>query len=89
MWRRRCCARGLQDLAAALERTLAADPDDTDALWKLAEVHRRQGDFPAARSLYRRLRMSVGHLTRESAAMYRQHPREATCTPLWARFGSR
>ena len=48
---------GLQDLAAAaLERTLAADPDDADALWKLAEVHRRQGDFAAARGLYGRLR---------------------------------
>ena len=48
---------GLQDLAAAaLERTLAADPDDAHALWKLAEVHRRQGDFAAARGLYRRLR---------------------------------
>ena len=33
---------GLQGLAAAaLERTLAADPDDADALWKLAEVYRR------------------------------------------------
>ena len=47
---------GLQDLAAAaLERTLAADPDDAHALWKLAEVHRRRGDFAAARGLYRRL----------------------------------
>ena len=47
---------GLQDLAAtALERTLAANPDDAHALWKLAEVHRRRGDFAAARGLYRRL----------------------------------
>ena len=47
---------GLQDLAAAaLERTLAADPDNAHALWKLAEVRRRQGDFAAARGLYRRL----------------------------------
>ena len=49
---------GLQDLAAAaLGRTLAADPDDAHALWKLAEVHRRRGDFAAARGLYRRLRV--------------------------------
>ena len=47
---------GLQELAeAALRRTLAADPHDTDAQWKLAGVHRRQGDFAAARALYRRL----------------------------------
>ena len=52
------CRGGLQDLAAAaLERTFAADPDDAHALWKLAEVHRRQGDFAAARGLYRRLRV--------------------------------
>ena len=49
---------GLQDLAAAaLERTLAADPDDADALWKLAEVYRRLGDFDAARGLYGCLRV--------------------------------
>ena len=48
---------GLQDQAeAALRRRLAADPHDTDTLWKLAEIHRRQGNFAAARSLYRRLR---------------------------------
>ena len=48
---------GLQDQAeAALRRTLDADPHDTNALWKLAETHRRQGSFAAARSLYRRLR---------------------------------
>ena len=48
---------GLQDQAeAALRRRLASDPRNTDALWKLAEIHRRQGNFAAARSLYRRLR---------------------------------
>ena len=48
---------GLQDQAeAALRRRLAADPHDTDALWRLAETHRRQGNFVAARRLYRRLR---------------------------------
>ena len=48
---------GLQDLeAAALERALAADPDNAHALWRLAEVHRRRGDFDAARGLYRRVR---------------------------------
>ena len=48
---------GLQDQAeAALRRRLAADPRDMDALWKLAETHRRQGNFAAARSLYRCLR---------------------------------
>ena len=48
---------GLQDQAeAALRRRRAADPHDTDALWRLAETHRRQGNFAAARRLYRRLR---------------------------------
>ena len=48
---------GLQDQAeASLRRRLVADPRNTDALWKLAETHRRQGNFAAARSLYRRLR---------------------------------
>ena len=48
---------GLQDQAeAALRRRLDAEPHDTDALWKLAETHRRQGNFAAARSLYQRLR---------------------------------
>ena len=47
---------GLQALAeAALRRILAADPHDADTQWKLAEVHRRQGSFAAARALYRRL----------------------------------
>ena len=45
----------LASAEAALRRTLAADPHDTDAQWKLAGVHRRQGDFAAARALYRRL----------------------------------
>lgn len=50
---------GLQDQAeAVLRRRLATDPRNTDALWKLAEIHRRQGSFTAARSLYRRLRGS-------------------------------
>ena len=48
---------GLQDQAeAALQRTLAADPRNMDALWKLAEIHRRQGNFAAAHDCYRRLR---------------------------------
>ena len=52
------CRGGLQDLAAAtLERTLTADPDDADALWKLAEVYRRLRDFDVARGLYGRLRV--------------------------------
>ena len=47
---------GLQDQAeAALRRTLAADPHDTNALWKLAGTHRRKGSFAEARGLYRRL----------------------------------
>ena len=47
---------GLQELAeAALRRTLAADPHDADTQWKLAEIHRRQGNFAAARDLYRHL----------------------------------
>ena len=51
------CRGGLQDLAAAaLERALAAAPGDARVLWKLAEVHRRLGDFDAARGLYGRLR---------------------------------
>ena len=46
-----------QDQAeAALRRRLAVDPRNTDTLWKLAEIHRRQGNFAAACSLYRRLR---------------------------------
>ena len=62
---------GLQDLAAAaLERTLAADPDDAHALWKLAEVHRRRGDFAAARGLYRRLRVR-GPDRRKAAWLHR------------------
>ena len=48
---------GLQDQAeAALQRTLAVDPCNMDALWKLAEIHRRQGNFAAAHDCYRRLR---------------------------------
>ena len=47
---------GLQDQAkAALRRTLAADPRNMDALWKLAEIHRRQGNFAAAHDCYRHL----------------------------------
>ena len=48
---------GLLDQSeASLRRTLVADPRDMDALWKLAEIHRRQGNFTAARELYGRLR---------------------------------
>ena len=49
---------GLYDQAeAALRRKLAADPHDTAALWKLAEIRRQRGDFAAARDGYRRLRV--------------------------------
>ena len=48
---------GLQDQAeASLRWRLAADPRNTDTLWKLAEIHRRQGNFTAARELHGRLR---------------------------------
>ena len=40
----------------ALRRRLAVGPRNTDTLWRLAEIHRRQGNFAAARSLYGRLR---------------------------------
>ena len=47
---------GLHDRAeAAVRRTLAADPHDTRALWKLGEIHRRQGNLAAAHDVYRRL----------------------------------
>ena len=47
---------GLYDQAeAALRQRLAADPHDTAALWKLAEIQRQRGDFTAARDGYRRL----------------------------------
>ena len=47
---------GLHDRAEALvRRTLAADPHDTGALWKLGEIHRRQGNLAAAHDVYRRL----------------------------------
>ena len=49
---------GLYDQAeAVLRRKLAADPHDTAALWKLAEIQRQRGDFAAARDGYRRLRV--------------------------------
>ena len=52
---------GLQALVeAALRRTLAADPHDTDAQWKLAGVHRRQGSFAAAREAVRELCAPAG-----------------------------
>ena len=48
---------GLQEQAdEAVRRRLAVDSRNTDTLWKLAEIHRRQGNFAAARSLYGRLR---------------------------------
>ena len=48
---------GLQEQAdEAVRRRLAVDPRNTDTLWKLAEIHRRQGNFAAASSLYGRLR---------------------------------
>ena len=47
---------GLHDRAeAAVRRTLAADPHDAGALWKLGEIHRRQGSLAAAHDVYRRL----------------------------------
>ena len=48
---------GIQDQAdEVLRRRLAVAPRNTDTLWRLAEIHRRQGNFAAARSLYGRLR---------------------------------
>lgn len=48
---------GIRDQAdEVLRRRLAVGPRNTDTLWKLAEIHRRQGNFAAARSLYGRLR---------------------------------
>ena len=78
---------GLQDLAAAaLERTLAADPDNAHALWKLAEIHRRRGDFAAARDLYRRRRVR-GPDRRKAAWLYRvlggDGPRGAAPGGVW------
>ena len=78
---------GLLDLAAAaLERTLAADPGNAHALWKLAEIHRRQGDFAAARGLYRRLRVR-GPDRRKAAWLHRvlggDGPREAAPGGVW------
>ena len=50
-------AGGLQDQAdEAVRRRLAVAPRNTDTLWRLAEIHRRQGNFAEARSLYGRLR---------------------------------
>ena len=47
---------GLHDRAeAAVRRRLAAGPRDTGALWKLGEIHRRQGNLAAAHDVYRRL----------------------------------
>ena len=47
---------GLLDQAeAALRRALAADPHNARVLLRLADSHRRKGDFPAALELYRRL----------------------------------
>ena len=78
---------GLLDLAAAaLERTLAADPGNAHALWKLAEIHRRQGDFAAARGLYRRLRVR-GPDRRKAAWLHRvlggDGPPEAAPGGVW------
>ena len=48
---------GLHDRGeAVLRNALAVDPCDTGALWKLGEIHRRQGNFAAAHDVYRRLR---------------------------------
>ena len=47
---------GVQDQAeAAVRQALAADPGDTAVLWKLGEIHRRQGNLAAAHDVYRRL----------------------------------
>lgn len=46
---------GLYDQAeAALKRTLAADPQNSQALWKLGEIYRGKGVFEAAVEAYRR-----------------------------------
>ena len=61
---------GLYDQAeAALRRKLAADPHDTAALWRLADIQRQRGDFAAARDGYRRLRV-LGSDRRKAAWLH-------------------
>lgn len=52
----------LDQAAAALQRRLAADPENSAALERLGDVHRGRGDFPAALAAYRRLQaVRPGH----------------------------
>lgn len=52
----------LDQAAAALQRRLAADPENSAALERLGDVHRGRGDFPAALAAYRRLQaLRPGH----------------------------
>ena len=47
---------------AVLRRTLALDPDNTRALLRMIDIHRRRGDLAAALQLCRRLvRLDPGH----------------------------
>ena len=47
---------GVQDRAeAAVRQACAADPRNPALLWKLGEIHRRQGNLAAAHDVYRRL----------------------------------
>ena len=67
--------------AAALERIVAKDPADTEALKRLGDTYRRVGDFRAAHDAYRRLlaqrsdSRSAAWLCAIAAAIARRHRR--------------